>query len=40
MDELVAESLDSFDEDKDGNVTDYDARPSVATLNQFLDSCF
>ena len=25
---------------KDGNVTDYDARPSVATLNQFLDSCF
>ena len=25
---------------KDGNVTDYDARPSLATLNQFLDSCF
>jgi len=25
---------------KDGQVTDYDARPSVATLNQFLDSCF
>jgi len=25
---------------KDGRVTDYDARPSVATLNQFLDSCF
>lgn len=25
---------------KDGNVTDYDARPSVATLNQFLESCF
>ena len=25
---------------KDGKVTDYDARPSVATLNQFLDSCF
>jgi len=25
---------------KDGVVTDYDARPSLATLNQFLDSCF
>lgn len=25
---------------KDGHVTDYDARPSLATLNQFLDSCF
>jgi len=25
---------------KDGTVTDYDARPSLATLNQFLDSCF
>jgi thiol-disulfide isomerase/thioredoxin len=25
---------------KDRRVTDYDARPSAATLNQFLDSCF
>ena len=25
---------------KDGKVTEYDAKPSVATLNQFLDSCF
>lgn len=25
---------------KDGSITDYDARPSMATLNQFLDSCF
>ena len=25
---------------KDGDITDYDARPSMATLNQFLDACF
>ena len=25
---------------KDGTTTDYDARPSFETLNQFLDSCF